>query len=170
MSTTGGARAAIAPDSLRHTMARLVTGVVVITVGGRHAHGMTANAFTSLSLDPPLVLCCVAHSARTHAALTAERRFAVSVLTADQEPVARYFADKSRPSGEAQFRGVDWEAGAHTGAPVVANAAAWLECALVDAHDAGDHTIFIGEVLATGHGPDDSALLFHHGRFRHLPG
>ncbi|MBB5953887.1 flavin reductase (DIM6/NTAB) family NADH-FMN oxidoreductase RutF [Saccharothrix tamanrassetensis] len=169
MSTTGGAPAAIAPDSLRRTMARFATGVIVITVGGEHAHGMTANAFSSLSLDPPLVLCCVAHTARTHASLTAERRFAVSVLGADQEPVARYFADKRRPPGAAQFSRVDCTPGEHTGAPVLADALAWLECALVDAHDSGDHTIFVGEVLAAGRGAGDSALLFFDGGYRNLP-
>lgn len=168
MSTIGGAPAAIGSGTLRQAMARFATGVIVITVGGDHVHGMTANAFSSLSLVPPLLLCCVARSARMHSALTAERRFAVSVLGADQEHVARHFADKHRSLGAAQFAAVGWVPGAGTGAPLLAGALAWLECALVDSYDSGDHTIFIGEVLVADRGHGESGLLFFDGGYRQI--
>jgi flavin reductase len=168
MSTIGGAPAAIGSGALRQTMARFATGVIVIAVGGEHVHGMTANAFSSLSLDPPLLMCCVAHNARMHASLTAERRFAVSVLGADQEHLARHFADRHRPLGTDQFAAVDWVPGPGTGAPLLSGALAWLECAVVDSHDSGDHTIFVGEVLTADLGDGGPGLLFFDGAYRRL--
>ncbi|GHJ40941.1 flavin reductase family protein [Streptomyces sp. TS71-3] len=158
------------PSSLREVMSRFATGVVVVTVGGEHVHGMTANAFTSVSLDPPLVLCCVAHSAVMHGALSASARFAVSVMAADQERVARHFADKKRPLGAAQFTSVDWRPGPLSGAPLISGALGWLECELTQSHDSGDHTIFIGSVLEAGRGDDAPGLLFHNGAFGSVEG
>lgn len=74
---------------------------------------MTANAFSSVSLDPPLVLCCVNRKARMHSAIVSAGSFAVSVLRADQEHLAMYFADRSRPNGQAQFDGVSWAPSVH---------------------------------------------------------
>lgn len=117
--------------SLREAMAQFATGVTIVTVGGQRCHGMTANAFTSVSLDPPLVLVCVAKAARLHAAILADGCFAVSVLGGDQAHVARYFADRGRPAGMAQFDAVQWRPGACTGAPLLSGALAWLECDVV---------------------------------------
>lgn len=152
-------------SSLREVMSRFATGVIVVTVGGEHVHGMTANAFTSVSLDPPLVLCCVAHSAVMHRSISASGHFAVSVLGADQEGVARYFADKRRTLGAAQFTALDWTPGPLSGAPLISGALGWLECGLTESHDAGDHTVFIGSVLGARRGADGPALLFHQGAF-----
>ncbi|MEU6098287.1 flavin reductase family protein [Streptomyces sp. NPDC047079] len=153
-------------SSLREVMSRFATGVIVVAVGGEHVHGMTANAFTSVSLDPPLVLCCVAHSAVMHGAISAAGRFAVSVLGADQEDVARHFADKNRPLGSAQFAALDWRPGPLSGAPLISGALGWLECALDRSHDSGDHTIFLGSVLDARSGDDGPGLLFYNGSFR----
>jgi flavin reductase (DIM6/NTAB) family NADH-FMN oxidoreductase RutF len=153
------------PSSLRDVMARFATGVIALTVGGDHLHGMTANAFSSVSLEPPQVLCCVAHSAVMHKAISAERRFAVSIMGADQEHLARHFADKSRPLGASQFESVDWRPGPRTGAPLLSGALAWLECELADFYDSGDHSIFIGSVLDSRRGPGRQGLLFFDGRF-----
>ncbi|MFJ3586744.1 flavin reductase family protein [Streptomyces sp. NPDC090127] len=158
------------PSSLRETMSRFATGVIVLSAGGDHIHGMTANAFSSVSLDPPTVLCCVSHSAVMHKAILAERRFGVSVLGAEQEKLARYFADKKRPLGPEQFEGVDWEPGRYTRAPLLRGALGWLECELTEVHDSGDHSIFLGNVVAAGIGSDTSGLLFFNGAFRHVRG
>ncbi|MFD3916889.1 flavin reductase family protein [Streptomyces sp. NPDC058603] len=155
-----------APAPLRDVMARFATGVTVLSTGGDHPHGMTANAFTSVSLDPPSVLCCVAHDAVMHKAITAAGRFGVSVLGAEQEDLARFFADKKRPLGAAQFAGIDWTPGTRTGAPLLSGALAWLECELTDAYDSGDHSVFISRVLDAGHGGPQDGLLFFRGAFQ----
>ena len=141
-----------AQAGLREVMARFATGITVLTVCGPHGHGMTANAFSSLSLDPPLVLCCVARAARMHTAITSAGTFAVSMLGADQRDLAKYFADWWRPGGLAQFDCVEWTEGACTGAPLLDGALAWLECKVTNTFDGGDHSIFVGEVLAASRG------------------
>jgi len=148
---------------LRQVMAHFATGVTVLTVGGEHATGMTANAFSSVSLDPPLVLCCVVRTARLHDAILHTGSFGVSVLGAEQEGVARYFADKKRPSGPVQFDQVDWFAGANTGAPLVTDSLAWIECSLREVFDGGDHSIFVGSVLDAGYRPGHALLFFGSG-------
>jgi flavin reductase len=158
----------VAAADLRSVMGRFATGVVVITVGDQHIHGMTANAFGSVSLDPPLVHCCIAHTAVMHDALSGSGRFGVSVMGADQEPVVRYFADRARPLGASQFADVDWTPGRHTGAPLLAGALAWLECEVVAAHVAGDHSLFLGRVLSCAQGDSDRALVFYQGLFHQV--
>ncbi|WP_238413013.1 flavin reductase family protein [Saccharothrix deserti] len=153
---------------LRTAMARFASGVTVLTVAGKRVHGMTANAFSSVSLDPPLVLCCVAHSAVMHDAVVEAGHFAVSIAAAGQQAVASHFADKARPDGLAQFEGIGWAPGPHTGAPLLTGAVAWLECALVESHVAGDHTIFIGAVLQSTCGPDREPLLYFDGGYRRV--
>ncbi|MFD3700865.1 flavin reductase family protein [Streptomyces sp. NPDC058646] len=159
---------AVTPSSLRDVMSQFATGVVVITVGGEHIHAMTANAFSSVSLAPPTILCSIAHSAVMHKALSSSRSFGISILGADQEELARHFADKKRVLGHGQFDGVDWQPGEHTRAPLLSGALAWLECERTAAHDSGDHTLFIGTVLAGGRGDgrtDRTGLLFFDGKF-----
>lgn len=160
----------VTPSSLRAVMGRFATGVVVVTVGGEEIHGMTANAFGSVSLNPPLVHCCIAESAVMHGALSRARRFGVSVVSAEQEALVRYFAARTRPLGARQFDAVDWVPGPHTGAPLLTGAVAWLECEVTDAHVAGDHTLFLGRVLSCDEGGRDDALLFYRGAFHQLPG
>ncbi|GAA2059795.1 flavin reductase family protein [Streptomyces cheonanensis] len=152
-------------SSLREVMSRFATGVIVVSVGGDQPHGMTANAFTSVSLDPPQVLCCIGHSTVMHGAISGSARFAVSVLGADQQDIARHFADKDRPLGAAQFASVGWRPGPHSGAPLLSGALGWLECELTRSHESGDHTIFIGSVLEAGNGDEGPGLLFHRGSF-----
>ncbi|WP_329223891.1 flavin reductase family protein [Streptomyces sp. NBC_01485] len=153
-------------------MSRFATGVTVITVGTEQLHAMTANAFTSVSLAPPSVLCSVGHGAVMHRALTSAGRFAVNILGAGQEGLARHFADKGRPLGAAQFDGVEWRPGERTGAPLLAGSLAWVECELTAAHSFGDHTIFIGTVLDAAHADGvhrdgGRGLLFVNGQFGH---
>ncbi|MER5741174.1 flavin reductase family protein [Streptomyces sp. NPDC002262] len=159
-------RIPIAPAELRETMSRFATGVIVLSVGGENIHGMTANAFSSVSLEPPTVLCCVSHSAVMHKAITSSRRFGVSVLAAEQEKLARYFADKNRPLGPEQYAGLSWKPGPVTEAPLLRGALAWLECELTDSHESGDHTIFIGNVVNASRSAGESGLLFFDGKFQ----
>ncbi|MEE1929753.1 flavin reductase family protein [Streptomyces sp. TRM 70351] len=158
----------VEPAVLRSVMSRFATGVTVLSVGGEHIHGMTANAFSSVSLDPPQVLCCVARSAVMHHAITASGTFAVSILGAGQEGLSQHFADKRRTLGPAQFDDVDWIAGAMTGAPLLAGSLAWLECRLSSSHESGDHSVFIGSVLDARLGSAAQGLLFFNGRYGHV--
>jgi flavin reductase (DIM6/NTAB) family NADH-FMN oxidoreductase RutF len=154
---------------LRTAFAAFATGVTVVTVGGAQPHGMTANSFTSVSLDPPLILVCVAHGAVMHELLSRTGAFAISVLAAHQVRIARHFADRARQRGLAQFDGVPWSAGPHTSAPLINGAIAWIECGLWRADDAGDHSIFLGQVLSVRRQDRAAALLFFDGRFDRLP-
>nr|WP_217643289.1 flavin reductase family protein [Actinopolyspora righensis] len=154
-----------AQTSLRDVMSRFATGVTVLTAGGEYGHGMTANAFNSVSLEPPLVMCCVSRTARMHESITSAGSFAVSILADEQRDLARYFADRGRPRGLAQFDGVDCRRGPHTDAPLLEGSLAWLECELVDVYGGGDHSIFLGEVLSSIRGNDSRALLFCGGQY-----
>jgi len=136
-----------APD-FRRVVGLFATGVTVVTTRrGAVGRGMTANAFASVSLDPMLVLVCVRQDSEMRRLLDDLGSFAVSVLAADQEPVARWFADPARPTGPEQFDAVAWRPGAATGAPLLDGALAWVECAVAERVPAGDHTVLLGRVL-----------------------
>ncbi|WP_328499721.1 flavin reductase family protein [Streptomyces sp. NBC_00457] len=153
---------------MRRVLGRFTTGVTVVTTGGATPHGMTANSFTSVSLNPPLVLICVLREAAMHEAVLDRKSFAVSVLSTHQEDLARYFADRRRPRGIQQFAPIEWSPGRFTGSPVVAGSLAWLECSLTATYDGGDHAIFVGEVLDMGVRDEHDALLFYDGGFHAL--
>jgi len=123
------------------------TGVTVITVDYKgEVQGMTANAFTSTSLDPLLVLVCVDQKARTHAHLQARKRFGINILSEHQRRISEHYAQPERdPACAEQEAGAKFERTEH-GTPVLQGALAYLECRLQTAEDAGDHTIFIAEV------------------------
>ncbi|MER7134289.1 flavin reductase family protein [Streptosporangium saharense] len=154
--------------AMRRAFGMFATGVTVVTVGGGSPHAMTANSFTSVSLDPPLVLVCVDRGAIMHGCLTAEGSFGVSVLAADQEGLARHFSNRWRALGIAQFDAVDWRSGPLTGSPLLAGTLARFECELWRTYDGGDHSIFIGRVLSMEQQDDRDGLLFFHGRFRRI--
>jgi flavin reductase (DIM6/NTAB) family NADH-FMN oxidoreductase RutF len=153
------------PKELRQAFGTFATGVTVVTVGGSAPHGMTANSFTSVSLDPPLVLICIDRDAVMHSSLDTVGHFGVSVLSTQQEDVARHFSNRWRPLGAAQFEGVDWRPGRYTGTPLIAGALAAFECEQWRAYDGGDHTIFVGKVLGLDRDSTEDALLFFKGRF-----
>lgn len=153
--------------AMRRVLGRFATGITVVTVGGAQPHGMTANSFTSVSLDPPLVLVCVHRTGHLHAALQETRSFAVSMLAAHQEREARIFADRHRPR-MGEFSAVEVAPGPYSGAPIFADALGWLECELVTIYEGGDHSIFIGQVQTLGRGPGQDALLYFDGCFCRL--
>lgn len=150
----------------RKALGCFATGVTVITVDHEgEVHGMTANAFTSVSLDPQLVLVCVDHKAKTHAHLHAKKRFGVNVLASDQRAISQYYAKPARTHEHAEEEaGAKFDRTAH-GTPVLNGALAYLECRLHTAQDAGDHTIFIAEVedVVVREG---EPLLFFRGNYR----
>jgi len=139
----------LAQAEFRKAMGCFATGVTIITLDLEgEVHGMTANAFASVSLDPLLILVCVDQSARTHAHVHAKKRFGINILAEDQRVISEYYA---RPV--ATHEHAEAEAGARFdrtvhGTPVLHGALAYLECRLQSAQDAGDHTIFIAEVEA----------------------
>jgi flavin reductase (DIM6/NTAB) family NADH-FMN oxidoreductase RutF len=153
----------------RSTVGAFATGVTVITTRGESeddadVYGMTANAFSSVSLDPPLVLICVVSG--TVGAETIERNgvFAVNILGRDQEQISRFFASRDRPYGQAAFSELPHFSGV-TGSPILERAAAYLDCWVTAQHEAGDHVIFIGEVVALGVDPSLRPLVFHGGAY-----
>lgn len=131
---------------LRNVCGLFVTGVTVITSGatGREA-GTTVNSFTSVSLDPPLVLFCLHRDSRLRSVLAESGGFVVNFLAGQQKPLAWAFAGKSTA-------GVDAVAhhSAASGVPILSDALAFLACRLVDEFDGGDHTIVLGEVVELG--------------------
>lgn len=155
--------------SYRTLVGRFATGVTVITVNdGGEYRAMTANSFTSVSLEPLLVLICVTHDASMHGPIHEAGTFAVSLLAADQRPVAELFARRgelTEPMG-----GVPFHVGG-TGAPLVDGALGCLECEVWREYDGGDHTIFVGRVVDMDFSrPDDGPLLFFAGRYRTIAG
>src|SRR6201993_4170806 len=130
----------------RKALGCFATGITVITVDYEsEVHGMTANAFTSVSLNPRLVLVCVDRRARTHAHLHAKKRFGINVLSEEQHALPEHYARPSRHDRVTDAAGARFERTQH-GTPALHGALAYLECRLHTVQDAGDHTIFIAEV------------------------
>ncbi len=151
------------PMEQRRIMGFFATGVTVVTtVAGGEFRGMTANAVTSLSLDPPLVMVAVDKGAQMHVHLTESRYFALNILSEEQEAVSGQFA---RP-GPKDFSNVATMTFA-TGAPVLTDALGHVECLLADVLRAGDHDIFVGEIVA-GDAGSGRPLLFYQGKYRRM--
>jgi len=167
-SGSEGSRQPFGTREFRDSLGAFVTGVTVITTTGDDGpHGMTANAFSSLSLDPPLVLVCVVQGTPSAAAIQGNGVFAVNVLAADQEPLSRYFASRDRPRGTAAFANVAHKV-LESGSPILDGVCAYLDCRLTADHPGGDHRILVGEVLAIGTDPSREPLVFHGGAYRQL--
>lgn len=141
-------------------MGAFPTGVTVVTAMDEDGAplGLTVNSFTSVSLDPPLVLVCIDTGSSSHDRLVASGSFAVNVLAAEHDALARRFA--SNPA-EGRFDDVSWAPGP-TGAPILAGMAAWLACTVEDVFPGGDHSIVVGRVTEAQATPAP-ALLFHRG-------
>ena len=132
----------------RKVMGHFVTGVTIVTSReGDHIHGMTCNAFCSISISPPSVLVSIAKKTRTEILIQQGQVFAVNVLSESQQELSDRFAGRHKDQEEDRFRGFPWTK-AITGAPIFQGSQAYLDCKLVQAFDAGTHTLFVGEVLA----------------------
>ncbi|GAB4430065.1 MAG: flavin reductase family protein [Anaerolineae bacterium] len=153
----------IDPREFRNTLGRFATGITVITTHQQgEIIGMTANAFISVSLEPPLILVSVDKKAHMHQALLQAERYGVSMLAEGQQSLSNHFA--GRPENHADVRFEE-----RHGMPVVAGSIAYIVARIVEAHPAGDHTLFIGEVEFLEHRPGNP-LLYYGGQYRHLPG
>ena len=149
----------------RHVMGHFPTGVTV--VGARRKNGelcgLTANAVTSVSLRPPLVLVCLERQAASLRCVVDGGSFAISVLTGAQDELARLFSQGLRRDRFAETRYREEV----TGSPVLEGALAWMDCSVHDIHEAGDHSIVIGEVLAGG-ASDGQPLVYFRGEYRRM--
>lgn len=148
-------------DAFRAAIGRLPAGVVVLSVRWRGAdQAMTASAVTSVSLEPPMVLCCVHQDARLREALDDVDTWAISVLADDQGPVADWLSSPGRPS-IGQLDRVPHVPAPRSGAAWVSGAAAWFECRTEQIMPAGDHDIVVGRVLEVREGEADAGSLVH---------
>ncbi len=132
------------PDDLRACMGCRASAVsIVTTAGGDRIHGMTVSDFTSVSLEPPLVLISAAKSARTLEVINEGKCYAINILAAEQQDLSNLFASKEGVA--ARFEGLDYETGV-TGSPLIPGALANIDCSLIASHEAGDHILCVGQV------------------------
>jgi flavin reductase (DIM6/NTAB) family NADH-FMN oxidoreductase RutF len=156
----------INPDDFRQVLAHFASGVTIVTTcdADQRPTGLTASAFCSVSLDPPLVLICVDHKSQSFPHLRESGRFGINILHQDHEALSRRFAS----SRLDKFDGVEFSLGT-LGVPLLDRALAHLECRTVNAHIEGDHTIFVGRVEAISVG-EGEPLLYYRGRYHRLRG
>ncbi|HSJ25900.1 MAG TPA: flavin reductase family protein [Longimicrobiales bacterium] len=156
---------AVESDEFRRILGHWTTGVAVVATVTEHGEprGLTANAVASVSLEPRLVLACIERGADTHGSILAAGCFSISVLPQEAERTARRFAGEAT---ESKFDGIAYHTGA-TGAPILDEALAWVDCRLHARHDAGDHTIFVGEVVA-GDAHEAEPLVYYRGGYNRL--
>jgi len=148
-------------ESLKQTMRRWASGVTVVTSSdGQERVGLTVSSFTSISVDPPLILLSLQSFAPTLKMIEKTGVFAVSILTTKQANLSVQFAGfASLPEGADKFYGVDLKT-AVTGAPIIADASSWMDCKLAAVYEAGLSRIIVGEVLETGQGEDILPLVY----------
>jgi flavin reductase (DIM6/NTAB) family NADH-FMN oxidoreductase RutF len=149
------------PQAMREVMGHFASGVTVVTAvtdGG--PIGFTCQSFSSLSLDPPLVVFAPGRTSRTWPQLRAIGRFCINVLAEGQDAVSQNFAR----SGVDKFTGVPWRPSAH-GAPVLDDVVAWIDAELWAEYDGGDHTLVVARVLDLGADPRRRPLLYHRGAY-----
>jgi flavin reductase (DIM6/NTAB) family NADH-FMN oxidoreductase RutF len=157
----------IGPDEFRQVMRHWPSGVTVVTTrrpGG--IHGMTASSFSSVSLHPPLILVCIDRRNRTHEQLQQQGIFAVHILAEGQEELSRQCSGRYGEAGN-ELRGVAYHEG-KSGAPILDDCLAYLECRLVHTFDGGDHTIFVGEIIDSGAPKPGRPLIYFDGDYRRL--
>lgn len=159
----------VSSDDLRTWMRLWASGVTLVTAqDGRGPHGMTVSSFTSLSLDPPLIMVSLEQGTRTHQMVRQEGRFAVIFLRADQQDLAERFSS-GIPDHEPRFDGVPYQRSAG-GSPIPDARLAYLDCRVVDSHTAGTHTIFVGHVTGGESSESDSPLIYFNREYWRLPG
>jgi 3-hydroxy-9,10-secoandrosta-1,3,5(10)-triene-9,17-dione monooxygenase reductase component len=156
MNTDGDNEVEFSTEEFKRVMGRFATGVTVVTaVEDGQPVGFTCQSFVSLSLSPPLVAIAPAKTSASWPKIARAQTFCVNILSASQKDVCLAFA----ASGGDKFAGVAWNP-ADRGAPVIEGALAWVECALEFIHDAGDHELVLGRVLALGHGEGSPLVYF----------
>lgn len=161
----------ITPDEFRRVMGRFTTGVTIVTTrAGDDAHGTTMSAVCSVSLQPQLVLVCVDHESDIHALIHESGVFAINMLHEGQASLAGELAHKGTPEQQAAHRLENLpHRNGETGAPLLQDSLAHVECRVENTIEAGDHTIYVGAVVAAGVNPSaDRPLLHYEGRYRSL--
>lgn len=161
----------MSPDQqrqLRRMMGRFATGVTVVAARqGPFLSGMTANAIASISVDPPMMMASIGKKSETHTAIVGSHSFAISVLSAPQRELAECFAQPVTATKLRRFCDAAWHE-AETGSPILEGAIAYFDCRLVDRYDGGDHTIFLGEVVAAGFDEEAEPLIYFAAEYRTL--
>jgi len=152
-------------ELFRQVLSRFATGVTIVTTHhGETMHGLTVNSFCSVSLEPPLVLVCVDKNAQSHDLIKQGGNFAVNFLTVAQEALSRLFSANHLSAAE-RFAGIPFHP-EMTGAPVLDESLGWLDCKLFAAYAGGDHTIFVGEVMALGQSRREEPLLYYQSEYQ----
>lgn len=161
--------ASVAPEAFKRAAAMFPSGVVVVT--SRHGgtvHGITVSAFSSLSLDPPQILVCVSRWSKLNLMIQRSNAFAANILASDQAHLSAEFARPGRePLESFDDMNVDNTTGV-TGSPVLGAVAAYLDCAVVMACECGDHSVYMGDVLAADADPAKSPLLYFDRGYRRM--
>ena len=155
----------IGKEEFKRVMGSFAAGVTVVTAVGHDGKlwGLTATAFSSLSLEPPLCLVCIDKRAGSHHVIAESKKFAVNVLCADQQELSNRFASRN----DDKYQGVDHHLGELTGCPLLSGALATMECRLAAVLDGGDHSIFVGE-LCSVEVTEGSPLVYWRGGYREL--
>ncbi len=149
---------------IRDIFGHFATGVTVVTTrdGAGSPFGLTVNAFTSLSLNPPLVVVCIDKAAQCYSCFEESKVFAVNVLSEDQEELSRRFATK----GIEKFGEIKWHRGENN-VPLLDGSIGTIECKIVNSYEGGDHTIYLGEIVSAN-ASEDRPLLFFKGKYHRL--
>jgi flavin reductase (DIM6/NTAB) family NADH-FMN oxidoreductase RutF len=157
----------IDPQIFRETLAQWASGVTIVTsIHNGQRVGITASSFSSVSLEPPRVLICVAKRLHTHKVILESQVFAVNILATTQQDWGMRFAGLL-PEAADRFAGIDFFT-AKTGCPLLPDVLGWLDCRLAAAHDGGDHTIFVGDVVAADAAGAGSPVLYYKRQWREL--
>ncbi len=152
-------------ERFRDVLRNWASGVTVVTTrAGEKIHGMTVSAFSSVSADPPLVLVCANQASTTHGVIEQGGLFTVNILASHQADISDVFASPEHE--DTRLQSVSWSVG-ETGAPLIDEALACLECKVTSAHQEGSHTIYVGEVEAV-HTTNAKPLLYYRGGYRAL--
>jgi flavin reductase (DIM6/NTAB) family NADH-FMN oxidoreductase RutF len=158
---------AVSADIFRRVLGRFATGVTVITLKNKDGiHGLTVNAFASVSLQPPLVLICIQKNGISHACMAEADSFVVNILGEEQIDLAKRFADSNLNSHE-RFENVSYRV-TRQGVPILDGNLGHLECNIVNQFDGGDHTIFLGQVEEAEAAKGGRPLLYYESQYCHL--
>jgi flavin reductase (DIM6/NTAB) family NADH-FMN oxidoreductase RutF len=158
-------RMTISQDLFKRVMRHWAGGVSIVTTRrGDDIHGLTVSGFVGVSLEPPLVLVSIGHNQHSHAWIRDSGRFAVNFLRADQIELSDRFAGRQGEDLD-RFAGVDYRAEV-SGAPILQDCLAWFDCRVAAAHEVGDHTLFVGDILAGEVLSDAAPLVYYNGDYR----
>lgn len=156
----------VSRDDFRKAMSKFATGVTVVTSVDEEGepHSMTANSFTSVCLDPPIVLVCVAHGTNTHGYVEKHGKFGINVLKEEQEELGAHFARRPADrSGDISYT----YSRSENGTPILDESMVFFDCKVIDSHVYGDHTVYLGEVKEVRQEDEGTPLMFYQSRWYH---